>query len=118
MRAALMAQNNPCTSIVILERQILRALCAGVNDTADWDRLASELRVHHWQDPDHKVVYEALRAIKSHDAKTRREELPAQVTRMGFPDVDWNLYFGGEELSVPEIEELITQLETHVAEKS
>jgi hypothetical protein len=113
-----MDQNRPTITIAALERQILRALCAGGSDASDWDRLASALSAHHWQDPDHKVVYQALRAIKSRDPKTRRDELPAQVTRMGFPDVNWSLYFEGEELSVAEIVELITQLKTHAAEKS
>jgi len=113
-----MAQNNPSSTIAALERLVLRALCAGAGNAVDWERLASELSVYHWQDPDHKVVYQALRAIKSRDSKTRRDELPAQVTRMGFPDVDWSLYFESDGLSAPEIEELITRLETHAAEES
>jgi hypothetical protein len=113
-----MDQNHPSSTIATLERQILGALCVGVSNAADWDRLAGELSIHHWQDPDHEVVYQALRAIKSRDPKARRDELPAQVTRMGFPDVDWSLYFEGEELSVAEIEESISQLKTHAAGKS
>lgn len=112
-----MAQNHPSSTIAALERQLLGALCAGVGDAADWDRFAGELSAHHWQDPDHKVVYQALRAIKSRDAKTRRDELPAQVTRMGFPDVDWNLYFEREEFSAPEIEKLIRQLKVRAIKK-
>jgi hypothetical protein len=90
----------------------------GVSDSAEWNRLASELSVHHWQDPDHQVVYQALRAIKSRDPKTRRNEIPAQVTRMGFPDVDWNLYFDATELSTSEIEGLIRRLRQKTAERS
>ncbi len=112
-----MPENHPCTPVALLERQILGALCAGVSNAVDWDQLASELSAHHWQDPDHKVVYQALRAIKSRDAKTRRDELPAQVTRMGFPDVDWNLYFEREEFSAPEIEKLIRQLKVRAIKK-
>ncbi len=113
-----MAQNRSPSTIAALERQILRALCAGVSNAADWDQLASELRVHHWQDPDHKVVYQALRAIKSRDPKTLREELPAQVTRMGFPDMDWSLYFDAIELPTPEIEGLIRRLQQETDERS
>jgi hypothetical protein len=88
-----------------------------VSDFAEWNRLASELSGHQWQDPDHKVVYEALRAIKSRDPKTRRIEIPAQVTRMGFPDVDWNLYFDATQLSTSEIEGLIRRLRQDSAER-
>ncbi len=65
---------------------------------------------HEWRDPEHKVIYEALGTIRSHDPKTRREELPAQATRMGFPDLDWGNYFDGDSLSNAPIEVLIDRL--------
>jgi hypothetical protein len=113
-----MPENHPSDAITALERKILRALCIGVSTPDDWNQLASRLSGHLWQDPDHKVVYEALRAIKSREPKTRRDELPAQVTRMGFPDMDWSLYFEGEELSAPELEKLMRRLKTKAIKKS
>jgi hypothetical protein len=107
-----MPQNHASDTVATLERQLLRALCAGTGTPQDWDQLASRLSGYLWQDPDHKVAYEALRAIKSYEPKTRRDELPAQVTRMGFPDMDWNLYFEGEELSAAEIEGIIKRLKS------
>jgi hypothetical protein len=64
------------------------------------------------------VVYEALRAIRSRDPSTRRDQLPAQVTRMGFPDLDWSLYFGGAELPTSGIEDLIRRLNPKAAGRS
>jgi hypothetical protein len=105
-----MAENSPSITITELERQLLRALCNGLSSHDDWNQVASQLSSHLWREPDHKVVYEALRAIKSNDPKTRRDELPAQVTRMGFPDLDCSVYFAGEESSTFEVDGLMRQL--------
>jgi hypothetical protein len=105
-----MPKNLGSDTVMSLERQILRVLCGGTGTLDDWNQLSSRLSDHRWQDPDHKVVYGALRAIKTCEPRTRREELPAQVTRMGFPDLDLSLYFGGEESSVAEIEGIIGRL--------
>jgi hypothetical protein len=105
-----MPENHPSNEISELERQVLKALCSGAGDVDNRDRLASELTAYRWQDPDHKVVYEALRAIRSRDPKTRRDELPAQVTRMGFPDVDWRLYFEPEHQLETDLQDLIRRL--------
>jgi hypothetical protein len=113
-----MSENHPSDTITTLERKILRALCAGVTDQSDWDRLANQLSAYCWQDPDHKVVHDALRAIRSRDPKTRRDEVPAQATRMGFPDLDWSLYFEANELSAAEVEGLIRKLKTATPNRS
>jgi hypothetical protein len=105
-----MPENHPSDTIAALERKLLRTLCHAAIASADWDQLVSELTVYHWQDPDHKVVYEALRAIKSRDPKTRRDVLPAQATRMGFPDVDWRLYFERDEGPEPDLQTLFRRL--------
>ena len=55
--------------------------------------LLRELHSHRWQDPEHRIVYEALAGVRVFDILSLREQLPAQATRMGFPDVDWTLYF-------------------------
>jgi hypothetical protein len=93
-----------------IERDILRALCATGIDSARWSRAMGRLAAHEWRDPEHKVIHEALGGIRSNDPKTRREELPAQATRMGFPDVDWGKYFDGDSLSNVPIERLIDRL--------
>ncbi len=106
-----MPENHPADTIAELERQILSALCIGVSSPDDWNQLANQLSVHRWQDPDHKVVYEALRAVRSRDPKTRRDQLPAQVTRMGFPDVDCKPYCEPERAPETNLADLIRRLE-------
>jgi hypothetical protein len=113
-----MPENHPSETVATPEGQVLRALCAGTGAPNDWNQLASQLSGHCWQDPDHQVMYEALRAIKSCEPKARREELPAQVTRMGFPDLDCSTYFEGEELPVVEIEEIIRRLKAASLDRS
>jgi hypothetical protein len=99
-----------------LETRILSALCSGVdvvpahpsppsssnqssraNDpaalAAKRATILAQLRTHRWQDPEHRVVFEALTLLPGHHATELREQLPAQATRMGFPDVNWEEYF-------------------------
>jgi hypothetical protein len=99
-----------------LETRILRALCSGVDPvaahfsapsvtnpspsanapttaTAKRAAILAQLRTHRWQDPEHRVVFEALTMLPGREAAELREQLPAQATRMGFPDVNWEEYF-------------------------
>jgi hypothetical protein len=73
-----------------LELAILRAFCASVPAAQD---TLSRLANYSWQDEEHRVVYESLRAALRHPADRLREEMAAEATRMGHPDVDWELYF-------------------------
>ncbi len=106
-----MPSANSSESTIEIERQILRALCGGHLHSTDWNRLAGRLASHAWSDPEHKVVYDALRAVRSNDANTRREQLPAQATRMGFPDVDWGTYFAADHVDPAKLDRLINRLE-------
>jgi hypothetical protein len=113
-----MPDRDSSNSIRTLERRILTALVLGVDPPADWDLLVSQLTGYRWLDPDHKVVYEALRAIKSRDPKTRRDELPAQATRMGFPDVDWKPYFEPDKQLESRLGDLIRRLKAPTLDRS
>jgi hypothetical protein len=95
-----------------LERDILRSLCSADIDPVNWKREFARLATHEWRDPEHKVIYDALGAIRSTDSKTRRDELPGQVTRMGFPDVDFGKYVDADDLPNVPLDRLIDRLET------
>jgi len=103
----------PDPALIRLESRILRALCCASdsvaaahltapspsnpsprtnNPTARTTILAS-LSTHHWQDPEHRVLFEALTRLPARSATELREHLPAQATRMGFPEVNWDAYF-------------------------
>jgi hypothetical protein len=79
-----------------LESKILRALCNDPSPPATRPAILASLRTHHWQDPEHRVVFEALTALPARRPQDLREQLPAQATRMGFPDVNWQKYFAAD----------------------
>ena len=84
-----------------LESRILRALCStpsaldspGTHQASSGATTLAKLGEHRWQHPEHRVVFEALTLLQGRNATELRGQLPAQATRMGFPDVDWDQYF-------------------------
>ena len=111
-----MARSNPPEKILELEHTILRVLSGGRVTPAVRDDVARELANHEWRAPEHRVVYEALGRIGYHDPETIREQLPAQATRMGFPEVDWKAYFEPGRERPEDLAELVRELGTVRAE--
>ncbi len=105
-----MPQTKPPDEAAQLECTILRTLCRRDLPRARWERFAQKLADYVWRVPDHNVVYAALLQIRSRDANTWRDQLPAQATRMGFPDVDWDGFFGPVVSPLPDIDEAIRRL--------
>jgi hypothetical protein len=68
------------------------------------------LNGYRWRAEEHGVVYEVLARIQPSSGESIAEQLPAQATRMGFPDVDWDLYLRSREVIQPDISELIDAL--------
>ena len=89
-----------------LEMRILRALCKHVPGDALTASLAT-LIAYPWRDPEHRVVFEAVRRIGFLPPVLRRHELAAEVTRMGFPDVDCSAYFEEDTVAPEGLAELI-----------
>jgi hypothetical protein len=100
-----------------LESRILRALCSGpaafgssgADHAPEGAAILAELRAHRWQDPEHRVVFEALTLLPGRQGNELREQLPAQATRMGFPDVNWDAYFAANADDIP-LEALVAEL--------
>jgi hypothetical protein len=69
-----------------------------------------ELSGHIWQDAEHGVVFEAIQRLCSSDPQLLREQLPAQTTRMGFPDVSWENYFAPLSEAPTDFEALVREL--------
>lgn len=84
-----------------LELAVLRALCTQPRRDAAREKLVDELKRYRWEHADHRVIYEALIETDVADAETLRRELPAAVTRMGFPDIRWELFFDANATPVP-----------------
>jgi len=103
--------NLSVEQIVGREREILRALCTSPHVADKRGEFLGALSLHHWRDPEHRVVYEALRRIRGRDTAALHLELPATATRMGFPDVEWTEFFGsGDSLQNSEVAALIRTL--------
>jgi hypothetical protein len=104
--------HNP-DSVKNLEREVLRLLCNLSDAPPDRTRARAlcQLASYEWKDADHRVVFNALRRCPGREPPTLRERLPAEATRLGFPDVDWIEYFA-ESLScdAKEIERLTREL--------
>jgi hypothetical protein len=100
-----------------LESRILRALCStppafdspSAHHASARAAILAKLRAHRWQDPEHRVVFEALILLPGRQAADLREQLPAQATRMGFPDVNWDHYFVASTDNAA-LETLVTEL--------
>lgn len=93
----------PAESPFEVERLVLRGV---LSLTQHWtnaeagDRLGpllAELAGYRWKDQEHRVVYECLRILGASRTKPSREQLAAQATRLGHPDVDWPTYLAQED---------------------
>src|ERR1700689_5584463 len=100
-----------------LERETLCALCIRGSANARETTVMRELSNHIWQDAEHRVVFEAIQRLSSSDPKLLREQLPAQATRMGFPDVGWENYFSPTSELKKDFEALVGELLTSGAAK-
>jgi hypothetical protein len=88
--------------VIEFERELLRQLCGPETDISSSSgesqcraRIIASLRNHKWRDPEHRIVFEALEKLPGGNSYCLQQRLPAQATRMGFPDVNWQIYFGG-----------------------
>lgn len=76
--------------MLAIEREILRMLCQ-IGSAAELSReVARHLQNYSWQGTDHQTIFEAAICVGNTQAGSLREQLAAQATRMGFPDIDWD----------------------------
>ena len=68
------------------------------------------LRDYRWQWQLHQIIFNAIVAIPSDDPATLRQLLPAKLTRMGFPDVEWEEIFTEPLLSTERAVEMVRQM--------
>lgn len=82
--------------VIAAERALLQRLCETGVATVAPDALGLLTR-HSWAVPDHHTIFEALVRLSSVQSGTLRNRLPAEATRMGFPDVAWDKFFKSSE---------------------
>lgn len=91
------------TSHLNLEKLVMRALCLGTSDGPVREALMPMLRNYQWQFQLHQVIFDALDSTPSTDPAVLRQVLPAKLTRLGFPDVEWEEFFEPLSISSDEI---------------
>ena len=79
--------------LISIERDLLRALCQSSTPAELSAKARSGLENYSWQGSDHQTIFEALLSIGTARGRSLREQLAAQATRMGFPDINWDEYF-------------------------
>jgi hypothetical protein len=95
---------------VSLEDRILRLLCSNSLSREDLHRAINNLTAYTWVEPEHDVVFQAVQRVATGSRRRLRDELPAQLTRMGFPDVNWPQYLAAVNEKSATFDELFAQL--------
>lgn len=99
------------TNSALLERAFLQSLCAIDARARSQASSALTLAKYVWWDQDNQIVFEALNQLSLDLSPLQlREQLPAQATRMGFPEVIWTNYFPPNETVAANIQLIIDQL--------
>ncbi len=96
--------------IVQTERRVLVVLCQGTAEGSARETAKRHLRDYRWREPLHQVVFEVLMAMPGDAPALVRDQLPARLTRKGFPDVDWEQFFEPHSLSLEEVKALMREL--------
>ena len=81
------------------ERVYLALLCQGSLYGASHAELEVLLSRHSWNSHDHRAVFQALAGWRA-GTDAIRADLPARLTRLGFPDTDIDEYFAPLEISL------------------
>jgi hypothetical protein len=97
------------SNIENLELRVLRALYTHPGG-AKYSELLAGLTGYEWREEEHRVIYGAMHRIGSLPPTDRQQELAAEVTRMGFPDLDCSVYFHHDTAAPVELPELIRQI--------
>ena len=96
--------------IIEIERTILRALCCGESSDDVWRAAQRSLADYEWREADHRVVYQAVASLRTREPRNWRAHLPAQATRMGFPDLNWEAYLQCAGKPAEQIHDLLIEL--------
>lgn len=70
-----------------LETNLLRFLCDAQGEIAARRRVLSIIGDYAWSTPDSAIFFECIRELSERSSKNILANLPAQLTRRGFPDM-------------------------------
>jgi len=92
--------------VVEVEREVLQALCQGALDPR---ASLNTLRSYRWRESLHQVIFDFLISMPGANPELMREQLPAHLTRRGFPDFDLT-WLQPNTLAEKDVERLIPRL--------
>jgi hypothetical protein len=90
---------KPARDLLEVERVFLGGLCVVPLSLEERDTTLRKLAQYNWHSPDHRVIYEVLRRSRQRDSAALREHISAEITRLGFPDIDIAPFFASSRLS-------------------
>jgi hypothetical protein len=100
------------------EKTLLRALCQGVLQGDRRERACRLLVGHHFTAPEHGVLFAALSTMRASNLNAIREQLPARLVNLGFPDFDLTPYLEGPPPTIAEIVEAMRRIEADVRSRT
>jgi hypothetical protein len=92
------------------ELLILRAMCQGTPQGSVRTTALHILKDYRWREPVHQVMFQCLARLPGENPELLRNELPACLTRKGFPDVDWDTFFAPHSPTPQEAERMMLEL--------
>jgi hypothetical protein len=87
-----MSGDDKIQATVETERALLAVICQSHRDDSIRRELFQHLEHYDWQSSDCRAIYEAI-VGRPFDPSNLRGDLPARLTRIGFPDIDFNFCF-------------------------
>jgi len=88
--------------ILQTELDVLRAMCTGTPEGTVWDKGMLLLDSYQFQEMTHQVLFEVLQEINTDLPDIIRKQLPARLTKKGFPALDYEQFLIPHSLSEAE----------------
>ena len=95
---------------IAIERRVLQMMCQGTPVDCGHDTAKHLLQNYRWREPLHRIIYEVLVSLPTSQPEIIRAQLPAQMTRRGFPDVPLDEFFPSHLSNDEEVESLLRSL--------
>jgi hypothetical protein len=92
------------------ELQVLRAICQESPLGSVREAASRLLKNYRWQEPVHQAIFTCLLQLPAGNPELLRTELPACMTRKGFPDVDWETFFEPLPLTPQDVAKAVLRL--------
>jgi hypothetical protein len=80
-------------SMIDIERRLLQILCQRGDEVAVREKARGQLANYHWSEDAHQAIFDIVMSFPSTSCQALREQLPARLTRRGFPDFDFDALF-------------------------